>query len=716
VLLPGRDRDGHFTAVLLASGLALWLSTGAVPLAESGPALREQLVPLALIGAAAGLLVGAFLHNLRPGRHRMAILATAGVFLLAMPFLTPFLVLQDVVPLFGYLRFPRFYTLAALGLSLGAAFPLTVLPEWLARRPHLPPLLPAAVGVTLVAAFVADVLPYRSYYQLHPPASRAAYDHAFRTLPADGPPSRVLSGLLEPGAAAAILDHDHQVTTGWPHPVAGRQLWRLTAETHQAPAEYREAALGLSATGHLAIEQSTGVGTSEETVQAVALVPNPRALPLVRAYEQAVVVEDPQLSPLLATGLAYRNVGVVTGPGDRTDLPAGMPTATVGRDAGCDRPSLAELGLTGGDVAVACALDPWLRALLAGTELVPVDQVPGAVFPAQGNGLRGVSVWLDRAAVKSELAVYEVGPDGVTLGPELARGQAVGIDEYGLTAFTFDAILDSAGRRFAFTLSCRTCPSDQMPRMVAGAVDDGSGNLIVGLRQRTDRLAAYAPVYDRVPPAASPAARLQAQSPAAGRWQVEIDSPNPTLLVVAEAWFPGWTATVDGESAPVLQADGAFLGLAVGPGRHVVRLSYRRPLAADAGRAITGATLLGLAVVAWRRRGRGPVAGGPTGEVDDDDEADEDDEGPRSDGEGPLDWDDPEHWAHKQDAAKEDAGKQQVGKERVGKEQVGTAAGPMTTTTFVSPPADSAAPGRRPARARPDRRPPPRDPPAGSAG
>jgi hypothetical protein len=54
---------------------------------------------------------------------------------------------------------------------------------------------------------------------------------------------------------------------------------------------------------------------------------------------------------------------------------------------------------------------------------------------------------------------------------------------------------------------------------------------------------------------------------------------------------------VDGKPAPVLKADGAFLGVAVGPGQHTIELSYHRPPAAVVGRVISVATV--LAIVLW---------------------------------------------------------------------------------------------------------------------
>jgi len=601
------DGDRHLVAILVASALGMWMSTGSVPLIRSGPALRQQIVPLALTGLGAGLLLGCFLRHLHLGRFRILGLAAAASLLVAVPFATPYLTLQKVVPIFAVIRFPRFYTLAALGMSLGAAYPVAVFGRWLRERRDLRPLLPSALAITVAALFLIDILPYRADYGLRPSTSPSAYKEASDALPPESRLYRVAPGLLEPAAAASLIDNGWALSTGWPHPLAGRQLWRITGEAYSGPPGYREAAFGLSATAFVAIEERTGLGTAEEAVTGVDLVRNPRALPLLRSYEQVVVVDDADLSPLLATALAYRNVGVLSRRQPLGEMLAGMPSVAIESSDLCARPTLTDLNAVAGEVAIACAVGPWLEGLQRGTELVPVERRPGAVFTAQANGLRGISVWFDRPEGKTEVALHELGADGQSLGAELARAQAVGTDEYGLTAFTFDPIGDSAGRRFAFVLSCTDCQGEPS-RLIAGTAEGGRGNLIDGGRLRRDRITVQTPIYDRVPPASTPGGRVTATGRGAGWWNVQVDAPNATLLVVAETWFPGWRAKVDGKSTPVVQADGAFLGVAMGPGQHVVEITYRRPIAADIGRVITLGTLFGLVVVGWRnRRVRGPV-------------------------------------------------------------------------------------------------------------
>ena len=47
------------------------------------------------------------------------------------------------------------------------------------------------------------------------------------------------------------------------------------------------------------------------------------------------------------------------------------------------------------------------------------------------------------------------------------------------------------------------------------------------------------------------------------------------IVVLADAWYPGWTATVDGRRAPVLRVDHALRGVMVPSGAHTVTFGYR---------------------------------------------------------------------------------------------------------------------------------------------
>ena len=84
-------------------------------------------------------------------------------------------------------------------------------------------------------------------------------------------------------------------------------------------------------------------------------------------------------------------------------------------------------------------------------------------------------------------------------------------------------------------------------------------------------------------------------------------------LVLADVYFPGWTATVDGVPTTVLRANGLFRAVELGPGEHTVVFSYR-PLSVRVGgllTAISMAVLLALAGLALTSGRRGAAAASP---------------------------------------------------------------------------------------------------------
>jgi hypothetical protein len=88
------------------------------------------------------------------------------------------------------------------------------------------------------------------------------------------------------------------------------------------------------------------------------------------------------------------------------------------------------------------------------------------------------------------------------------------------------------------------------------------------------------------------------------RLDVEAELPRPGLLVLSEAWFPGWVASVDGAPAEILRADYVLRGVALGAGSHLVRFDYRpRSVTIGAGLTLLGVCgVLGLVASDRRRR------------------------------------------------------------------------------------------------------------------
>lgn len=57
--------------------------------------------------------------------------------------------------------------------------------------------------------------------------------------------------------------------------------------------------------------------------------------------------------------------------------------------------------------------------------------------------------------------------------------------------------------------------------------------------------------------------------------RISVDTAAPALVVVRNGYDAGWSATVDGRSAPLLATDYLVQGVAVPAGRHEIRLVYR---------------------------------------------------------------------------------------------------------------------------------------------
>jgi hypothetical protein len=60
-----------------------------------------------------------------------------------------------------------------------------------------------------------------------------------------------------------------------------------------------------------------------------------------------------------------------------------------------------------------------------------------------------------------------------------------------------------------------------------------------------------------------------------GRIDVTTLTDRPALLVVSQNNYAGWSAEIDGTAAPVVTADGSFMGVVVPAGHHVVTFRFR---------------------------------------------------------------------------------------------------------------------------------------------
>ncbi|MGE5210043.1 MAG: YfhO family protein, partial [Acidobacteriota bacterium] len=70
---------------------------------------------------------------------------------------------------------------------------------------------------------------------------------------------------------------------------------------------------------------------------------------------------------------------------------------------------------------------------------------------------------------------------------------------------------------------------------------------------------------------------VEARRPRPERIEATVDLDRPTVVSVAQQALPGWTVTVDGRDAEVVEVDGILLGVSVPAGQHEVVFSYHSP-------------------------------------------------------------------------------------------------------------------------------------------
>ncbi len=86
--------------------------------------------------------------------------------------------------------------------------------------------------------------------------------------------------------------------------------------------------------------------------------------------------------------------------------------------------------------------------------------------------------------------------------------------------------------------------------------------------------AVEAPLAPAPPEEAGPGESVTLMSYADERQSYRVQAEKPGLLVIADAWYPGWRATVDGQPAEILHANLLYRAIPLGAGVHDVTLEY----------------------------------------------------------------------------------------------------------------------------------------------
>ena len=98
-------------------------------------------------------------------------------------------------------------------------------------------------------------------------------------------------------------------------------------------------------------------------------------------------------------------------------------------------------------------------------------------------------------------------------------------------------------------------------------------------------------------PAAQGSARLLSET--SSELTIQVQASLEGWLVVADTWYPGWVAHLDGQPVPLLRADGMFQTVQVPAGEHHIILSYQ-PASFKIGALLSLTAWLGLGLAAIR--------------------------------------------------------------------------------------------------------------------
>ncbi|PID39232.1 MAG: hypothetical protein CSB49_01895 [Proteobacteria bacterium] len=91
---------------------------------------------------------------------------------------------------------------------------------------------------------------------------------------------------------------------------------------------------------------------------------------------------------------------------------------------------------------------------------------------------------------------------------------------------------------------------------------------------------------------------------------LDVALARPAMVVLADAYDPGWRAWSNDRPLEPVAVDGALLGLYLGEGEHELRLRYRPEGWAAAGWLALVGVLCGLALLVGARRRAATRGGG----------------------------------------------------------------------------------------------------------
>lgn len=130
-------------------------------------------------------------------------------------------------------------------------------------------------------------------------------------------------------------------------------------------------------------------------------------------------------------------------------------------------------------------------------------------------------------------------------------------------------VFDDALPRAFWIRDAVILPEDQALREMSDTAFDPVSRIFLS---GVNAAARPAPHSDSAPAASLNACTFLEDGP--DRLKIGIDAPADGFLFLGDAYYPGWSASVDGARAEILRADYLFRAVAVPAGRHAVEMTY----------------------------------------------------------------------------------------------------------------------------------------------
>jgi hypothetical protein len=199
--------------------------------------------------------------------------------------------------------------------------------------------------------------------------------------------------------------------------------------------------------------------------------------------------------------------------------------------------------------------------------------------------LVGRYVDLLRTTIKARSLLRVMGVTHVMSDQLWPGAQAV----YTTDDVTLYRLPDAPGRAWVVP-AARQVPPDQILAVLADPNFDPTTEVLL-----------ESPVHNLQSPIFNPQSLALHDGPNRVTIRAALDAPG--YLVLADTWYPGWQAMVDGEHAELLRANYAFRAVSLEAGEHTVEMVYR-PISVLVGGALSLAATIVISVglVLARRR------------------------------------------------------------------------------------------------------------------